>query len=169
MTERGVSSMGPALLPFVWLGVAVVAGLIEAASPMLVCIWFCLGAAITFVVSFFVDDLLVQIVVFVIASLVMLAALRPFMKKRVNAKGEQRTNSDAYVGRIVTVSQGITETRDGRALLGDTSWIARLAHGGSLKAGSKARVHAVDGARLVLLPLADEEDADAPADTSPTA
>ena len=126
--------MGPALLPFVWLGVAVVAGLIEAASPMLVCIWFCLGAAITFVVSFFVDDLLVQIVVFVIASLVMLAALRPFMKKRVNAKGEQRTNSDAYVDRIVTVSQGITETRRrarpaGRHVLDRAARARRLAQG----------------------------------------
>lgn len=140
-------------LPFVWLGVAVVAGLIEAASPLLICIWFCLGAAIAFVVSLFVDNLLVQIAVFLVASLVMLVALRPFMRRRVNAKGEQPTNADTYVGRVVTITQGITPTRDGRALLGDTSWLARRSDGGEMASGSKARVVSVDGARLVVEPL----------------
>lgn len=140
-------------LPFVWLGVAVVAGLVEAASPLLICIWFCLGAAVAFVVSLLVHNLLIQIVVFLVASLLMLVALRPFMRRRVNAKGEPATNADTYIGRVVTITQGITPTRDGRALLGDTSWIAHRADGGALASGSKARVTSVDGARLVVEPL----------------
>ncbi|MBS5450261.1 MAG: NfeD family protein [Coriobacteriia bacterium] len=140
-------------LPFVWLGVAVVAGLVEAASPLLICIWFCLGAAVTFVVSLFVDNVLTQVIVFLVASFVMLLALRPFMRKRVNAKGEPQMNADGYVGRVVTVTQGITATHDGRALLGDTSWLARCANGGELSSGSQARVVSVDGARLVVEPL----------------
>lgn len=140
-------------LPFVWLGVAVVAGLVEAASPLLICIWFCLGAAVAFVVSLLVHNLLIQIVVFLVASLLMLVALRPFMRRRVNAKGEPATNADTYVGRVVTITQGITPTRDGRVLLGDTSWIARRSDGEALPSGSRARVVSVDGARLVVEPL----------------
>ena len=67
--------------PIIWLGITVALGLAEAAAPALVCLWFCLGAAITFVVSFFVFDLLVQVIVFVVSSALGLAALRAFMKR----------------------------------------------------------------------------------------
>ena len=43
----------------VWLGVTIAFGVIEAMAPALVCIWFCLGAAVTFVASFFVKSVLV--------------------------------------------------------------------------------------------------------------
>ena len=86
--------------PIIWLGITVALGLAEAAAPALVCLWFCLGAAITFVVSFFVPDLLVQVIVFVVCSALGLAALRPFMKKSSESKEKAAvTNSDEYVGR----------------------------------------------------------------------
>lgn len=144
-----------AIFPFAWLAAAIVLGVIEAASPMLVCIWFCLGAAVTFVVSLFVDSLLVQLVVFVVASFAMLLALRPFMRRRVNARGEQATNADAFCGRVVTVTQAIPAGGCGRALLADTSWAARRADGGALSSGSRARIVSVDGTRLVVEPLPD--------------
>ena len=133
--------------PIIWLGITVALGLAEAAAPALVCLWFCLGAAITFVVSFFVPDLLVQVIVFVVCSALGLAALRPFMKKAAV------TNSDEYVGRSVTVVQGIPQDGTGRVRLADVSWSARTKDGSALSAGSKARVEAVESTVLVVSPL----------------
>lgn len=142
---------------FIWLGIAIVLGVIEAASPMLVCIWFCLGAAVTFAVSLFVDNLLVQIVVFLVASTAMLLALRPFMKKRINAKGaETATNADTYIGRDVVVTQGIPAGQNGRVLLADVSWLARTADGSPLATGAHATVQAVDGTVLTVAPARPE-------------
>lgn len=141
------------ILTFVWLGAAVVLGVIEAASPALVCIWFCLGAVITFAVSFFVHSVLAQLVVFAVASFAMLLALRPFMKRRMKARaGDDVTDVDALVGRNALVTQAVPAGGDGRALLGDTSWIARGKDGAALPSGSRARVCAVDGTHLVLEP-----------------
>ena len=142
---------------FAWLGIAVVFGFIEAAAPALVCLWFCLGAAVAFVTSFFVDDLLVQVIVFLVASIAMLLALRPFLRKRTKANPEDAlTNSDAYVGREVVVTQGIPEGsgRTGRVLLADVSWLARTPGGNALPTGAHATVKQVDGTVLVVEPAA---------------
>ena len=140
--------------PIIWLGITVALGLAEAAAPALVCLWFCLGAAITFVVSFFVSDLLVQVIVFVVCSALGLAALRPFMKKSSESKEKDAvTNSDEYVGRSVTVVQGIPQDGTGRVRLADVLWSARTKDGSALSAGSKARVEAVESTVLVVSPL----------------
>ena len=148
---------GPMVATFVWLGIAVVFGFIEAAAPALVCLWFCLGAAVAFVVSFFVDNILAQIAVFLVASVAMLLALRPFIRKRTKANPEDAlTNSDAYVGHEVVVTQGIPEGagQTGRVLLADVSWLARTPDGSALPTGTRAKVAQVDSTVLVVEPLA---------------
>ena len=144
------------VLTFVWLGAAVVLGVIEAASPMLVCVWFCAGAVCAFAVSFFTSNLFVQLAVFAVASLAGLLALRPLMRRRVAARaGDDATDVDALVGRTAVVTQAVPAGGEGRALLGDTSWIARCDEGVALASGQHARVAAVDGTRLVLEPAED--------------
>lgn len=144
------------MAPLIWLVVAIVLGFVEASAPALVCIWFCLGAVVTFVASFFVDSVLVQIAIFLIASFVMLAALRPFMRARVKGKPEDAmTNADTYVGREVVVSQRIPagNGQTGRVLVADVSWLARTANGVEVPSGSRVRVVEVDSAVLVVEPL----------------
>jgi len=144
------------MAPLVWLGIAIALGFVEAAAPALVCIWFCLGAVITFVASFFVKSILAQIIIFVIASCVMLAALRPFMRSRVKGKPEDAmTNADAYIGREVVVSQRIPagSSQTGRVLVADVSWLARTADGVEAPSGSRVRIKEVDSTVLVVEPV----------------
>ena len=90
----------------IWLGIAVAFGIVEAAAPALVCIWFCVGAAAAFVVSLFTASILVQVAVFLVVSCVALLALRPFFRKSAKVKAKDAlTDVDAYVGREVTVTQ----------------------------------------------------------------
>lgn len=138
---------------FIWLGIAVVFGIVEAAAPALVCIWFCLGAAVAFITSLFVADVWVQIIVFVVASCLMLLALRPFMRKNAKASPEDAiTNYDSYVGREVAVTQAIPagQGRCGRVLLADVSWLARTANGAPVATGSRVVIKDVDSTVLVV-------------------
>jgi membrane protein implicated in regulation of membrane protease activity len=137
--------------PFIWLGITVALGLAEAAAPALVCLWFCIGAAVAFIASFFATDLLVQVIVFVVCSALGLAALRPFMKRSSESKeADAVTNSDEYVGRTVTVVQRVPQGGRGRVKLADVSWIARTADGSGLPSGARARVVAVESTVLVV-------------------
>lgn len=140
---------------FIWLGIAVVFGIVEAAAPALVCIWFCLGAAAAFIASLFVADVWVQIIVFVVVSCLMLLALRPFIRKNAKASPKDAiTNYDSYVGREVLVTQGIPagQGRCGRVLLADVSWLARTADGSSVATGSRVVIKDVDSTVLVVEP-----------------
>lgn len=142
------------MLPLIWLGIAVVLGIIEAMAPMLVCLWFCLGAIVAFVVSLFIDNILIEVIVFVAVSLLALIALRPLMKKRVNAKdADALTDVDTYVGRDVVVTQGIQPGQNGRVRLSDVSWLARTNMDVTIEAGAHARVVKVEGTVLVVEPV----------------
>ncbi len=140
----------------IWLGIAVAFGIVEAAAPALVCIWFCVGAAAAFVVSFFTANILVQVAVFLVVSCVALLALRPFFRKSAKVKAKDAlTDVDTYIGREVTVTQEIPAGKDlcGRVKLGDVSWLARTSEGVAVPTGSRVIVKAVDSTVLVVKPV----------------
>ena len=140
----------------IWLGIAVAFGIVEAAAPALVCIWFCVGAAAAFVVSLFTASILVQVAVFLVVSCVALLALRPFFRKSAKVKAKDAlTDVDAYVGREVTVTQEIPAGKDlcGRVRLGDVSWLARTSEGVAGPTGSRVVVKSVDSTVLVVKPV----------------
>ena len=140
----------------IWLGIAVAFGIVEAAAPALVCIWFCVGAAAAFVASLFTASILVQVAVFLVVSCVALLALRPFFRKSAKVKAKDAlTDVDAYVGREVTVTQEIPAGKDlcGRVRLGDVSWLARTSEGVAVPTGSRVVVKSVDSTVLVVKPV----------------
>ena len=140
----------------IWLGIAVAFGIVEAAAPALVCIWFCVGAAAAFVVSFFTASILIQVAVFLVVSCVALLALRPFFRKGAKVKAKDAlTDVDAYIGREVTVTQEIPAGKElcGRVKLGDVSWLARTSEGVAVPTGARVVVKAVDSSVLVVHPV----------------
>ena len=140
---------------FIWLGIAVVFGIVEAIAPALVCVWFCVGAAAAFVAALCTANVWIQVAVFVVVSAVCLLCLRPFIRKTAKAKPEDAvTNYDTYVGREVVVTQAIPagEGRCGRVLLADVSWLARTADGTAVSTGERVVVKAVDSTVLVVAP-----------------
>lgn len=156
-TGGNTSQLGKAAVvaTIIWLGIAVTFGVVEAAAPALVCIWFCVGAVAAFLVSLFSVSILVQTVVFLVVSCAALLALRPFFRKSIKVKPDEAlTDVDAYVGREVTVTQDIPAGNDqcGRVKMGDVSWLARTVDGGAVPAGARVVVEAVDSTVLVVRP-----------------
>ena len=91
---------------FIWLIVLAVCLVIEIATYGLVTIWFAGGALVTFFVSLLTDNLAVQIVIFLVVSLIMLIFTRPIAMKLVNGK-RTRTNVDSVIGKICKVTETI--------------------------------------------------------------
>ena len=77
-------------LSLLWLGLAIVFGVLEAVTVALVSIWFVLGAVAALIASLFTSSFLVQFFVFVLVSGAALAVSWPLMKKRRPERGAHR-------------------------------------------------------------------------------
>ena len=85
------------LMSIVWLGLMILFLVVEAACPLhLVSIWFALGAFAALLSAMLNAPLWLQIVWFVVVSVLALWFTRPFVKKFVNGR-VQATNADVDI------------------------------------------------------------------------
>ena len=135
--------------PFVWLGVAAAMGVVEVVSLGLITMWFVVGALVAFVANLLEADVLVQIAVFLVVSVVCLVVLRPvFVKYRDRGKLEEPT----VVGLVAVVSEEIDNDRlVGRVETPDhMSWAARSADGRLIPAGENVLVVGQESVKLIV-------------------
>ncbi len=135
--------------PFIWLAVAAVMAVVEIASLGLITMWFVVGALVAFVANLLGFDLFVQVVVFLVVSVLCLAVLRPvFVKYRDRGKQEEPTP----VGQIAVVAEAIDNDRlVGRVETPDhMTWAARSADGMPIPAGENVVVVGQESVKLIV-------------------
>ena len=141
------------IAPFVWVAIAIILAIGEGATAQLVSIWFVLGAVVTAIVSMFVPDVMVQIIVFVAVSGITLSATRPFVKKIVKFK-KVSTNSDKNIGKTAVVTIDIdNEQSTGQVKINGETWTARTTDNSKPKAGDTVMVDSIEGVKLMVTPV----------------
>ena len=135
---------------FLWLALFVVFLIVEAGTVALVSIWFALGALAALVSCALGAEMWLQITVFLVVSLVLLALLW----KRVRSKlTTTKTNVDSVIG-----AEGyVTETVDnlsytGRVKLGGITWAARSTSGAGIPVGTLVKVERIEGVKVFVSP-----------------
>ena len=110
---------------FYWLIIFVIALVVEIATMGLTSIWFAGGALIAWMFAKIGFGTVVQIVVFIIASLLLLIVTRPIAVKYFNAKIE-RTNVEGVIGQTGLVTETIDNIRGtGVVVINGLEWSAR--------------------------------------------
>ena len=108
-----------------WLGAFGVLLLIEILTLGLTTIWFAVGALAAFLLTLVNASLAIQIVVFIIVSMVMLIFTRPIMTKYLNKK-TTKTNAESLVGRSARVLIPINNLKsEGQVMVNGMEWTAR--------------------------------------------
>ncbi|MGN1084710.1 MAG: NfeD family protein [Lachnospiraceae bacterium] len=134
----------------VWLILLAVCLLIEVATLGLVTIWFAGGALVTFFVALLTDSLLIQVIVFLAVSLLLLFFTRPIVAKYYNSK-RTRTNVEGIVGEQCKVTEAIDNFNEtGTVFLNGLEWTARSKNGSLIAAGARVKVCAVDGVKVIV-------------------
>lgn len=142
-------------MPFVWIAVMVIAGLLEAATAQLVSIWFVAGGAGGLIASLFGAPQSVQVLVFALVSAATLVATRPFVKKVLDFK-TTGTNADRYLGKIAIVTVEINNTiGTGQVNVLGSIWTARSSDGSVIPVGARVFVESIDGVKLIVRPKTD--------------
>jgi membrane protein implicated in regulation of membrane protease activity len=132
-----------------WLTAFLAFGVIEMLTLGLFFIMLGGGALAALVADFAGADLWLQIVVFCVVSLLMIAFVRPVALSHLKkGPADLLTNVDRLIGEQALVMEAVSST-GGLVKIGGDVWSARSS-GGVLPAGQTAVVSSIDGATAVV-------------------
>ena len=147
MTIFGISAI------IVWIIAAVVFGILEAVTMGLITIWFVGGSVLAAVAAGLGFSLPVQILVFLVVSLVLLVFTRPVVRKKLKV-GSVKTNVDALVGKEALVTEPIKPFSSGQAKVDGIIWTAIAPDNQiTLESGEMVLIEKVQGVKLIVKPL----------------
>ncbi|MBE5971758.1 MAG: NfeD family protein [Lachnoclostridium sp.] len=141
-----------------WLVVIVVFVAIELNTMALTTIWFAGGALAAFFTAYAGFSVKVQLVIFLIVSLILLIFTRPFASKFIN-KGTVKTNADGLIGKKARVTAEINnQLSQGAAVVGGQEWTARTEDDEAvIPAGSIVLIKEIRGVKLIVELLKEEK------------
>ena len=134
-----------------WSVLAVGFLVLEGCTVAMVSLWFAIGAAAALVLSLLGAALWLQLLAFLAVSGVLLALLRPMMRKYVKST---KTNVDSVPGTEGLVTEDIDNVAyQGQVKLEAMTWTARSTSGASIRAGTRVRVDRVEGVKVFVSPV----------------
>lgn len=132
-----------------WLAVGVVFLIVELLTTALVSIWFVPSAIITCLLSFVVDNLLIQIAIFIVLSAVFMVVCRKIYNKHIKKPVDDVDQNEKLIGKTAKVAED-TNGISGRILVGDVYWKAVSENGDIIPKGETVKIKSVNGTSLVI-------------------
>ena len=133
----------------VWMVLMVGFLIVEGACPLhLVSIWFAAGALVAGIAALLFWPLWVQVLLFLLVSCGLLAALFPLVKKFLQPK-IVKTNVDSVIGTRGYVTEDIDNMDAvGQVKLGGMYWTARSESGEDIPKGTLVEVARIEGVKV---------------------
>ena len=134
-----------------WLILMVICIVFEIATVGLVSIWFAGGALIACFLAMANIHVVIQVIVFLVVSLLLLIVTKPMAKEWIN-KDRVRTNYEGIIGKVVRVTERVDNINEtGTALINGQEWTARSKSDNiTLEQGEVAQVVNISGVKLIL-------------------
>lgn len=134
----------------VWLVLMLILFAAEIISVNLTTIWFALGALAAMISALCGAQLWLQILWFLVVSIVSLAVTKPLVKKFVNGK-IQATNADMVIGQTCVVVEPIDNINaTGAVTVGGKTWTARSDGGEVFAIGERVTAVRIEGVKLIV-------------------
>lgn len=134
-----------------WLIALIIFLVIEAVTVTLVCIWFAGGSLIGMLAAALQAPLWLQIILFLLVSILLLIYTRPIAMKHFN-KNREKTNVSGIIGKQGIVTKEIDNLHgEGQVTVGGQEWSARnIADGEVISEGSIVTVEEIKGVKLMV-------------------
>ena len=135
----------------IWLVAMIVLIIVEAMVPGLVSIWFALGALAALISALLNAPVWLQIVWFLVVSILALVLTKPLVKK-IQSGRIQATNADAVIGKECLVVEEVNNVLGTGAVTVDgKTWTARNIDDKAVsKAGEVKIVEKIEGVKLII-------------------
>lgn len=133
-----------------WISLTIILLVIEAMTPTLICIWPAIGALLAWVLALADAPLWLQIVVFIVASVILIILTRPLAKKFVSKK-IIATNADRIIGAEGVVIQAIDPIENaGQIKAMGQIWSAKSADNEIIQSGTHVTITSLEGVKAVV-------------------
>lgn len=140
----------------IWLAIALLFAVVEMLTLDLIFAMLAGGAIFGMLTSLVGGNVWIQVVVFAVASLLLLVLLRPWGLRLLFRKGPLiPTGADAHVGRPAIVVSEVSTTGGRVKLMGEV-WTARSEINTVLPVGIAVTVVRIDGATAIVAATADK-------------
>lgn len=138
---------------FVWLLLMILFLMAESSTVTVVSLWFAAGSLIAMIVSLAGGPVWLQVTLFFLVSIALLASLRPLVRRFVTPK-ITRTNTDSILGSRGYVTEDIDNVSAcGQVKLGSMVWTARSTSGNPIPKGTQIRADRIEGVKVFVSPV----------------
>ena len=139
------------MMIWIWLGVIVVSLIIEFVSISMTSLWFAVGGIISLILSAVGVGIVWQVCVFSIVSFTCLLSLRKLALKFLFRNKEEKTNTNAFIGKHYTLLKEINENQLGTIKIDGVVWSCKAQDDTeTILAGKKVEVVEIAGNKLVV-------------------
>ena len=135
--------------PFIWLGLAILLAIVEAATLGLTTIWFALGALLGLLSSVLGLSPILQFLVFLVSSILLLIFTRPIAKNYLKI-GAEKTNVDSLLNSEGVVTKKINKFETGLVKVKGQIWTAISEDGEEIEENNIVTIIKIEGVKLIV-------------------
>lgn len=136
------------VLWLIFLAVCIIVEIVNGVS--LATIWFIPGAIVAAILAALNVPAIIQIIVFLILSVISLFITRKFVKTRHNTKHLEKTNADLLIGKTTRLLEDCSPNKNSSVKFGDIVWTAKSIDGETLLANTLVTVVRIEGNTLII-------------------
>lgn len=138
----------------VWLIIAGAFIILEIATMGFLVFWFAVGAIVAMIVSIFIENIIIQSVVFLIVSTILLFATKPLVNKIMPKDSYVKTNSYSVEGKIGKVTIDIEPIEGkGQVKIAGEAWSAKSADDTYIPKDTEVVIEKIEGVKAIVKPL----------------
>ena len=138
----------------IWLLIAGAFVILEIATMGFLVFWFAVGALVAMVVSFFIESIFVQSLIFVIVSTLLLFATKPFVNKIMPKDSFVKTNSYSIEGKVGKVTIDIEPIEGkGQVKVAGEAWSAKSVDDTYIPKDTEVVIEKIEGVKAIVKPL----------------
>lgn len=115
----------------------------------LISVWFAIGAFFAMLTSMWTDNILIQVIVFGVTSLLSLFLIRPITAKALRGNSIS-TNADRLIGRQFKLSEAIKEDQWGTIKVNGIDWSVTTVDQSEIEKNETVEVLALEGVKLIV-------------------
>ena len=141
----------------VWLVLAGIFFIVEIATTGFLVFWLGIGSLFAMITSFFTENLIIQMVVFITTSTLLIIFTKPVVKKFfIKDEDTVATNVYSIIGKKAIVTKEINPTLGvGQIKVEGQDWSAKCDSDEIIEKGTEVEILDVNGVKAVVTPISD--------------